>query len=57
MGRPATLMVLLALNILGLTAVLLANDDPFATTLTSFDGIFTLIALLLAPFTKRSHDN
>ena len=53
MGRLATLILVLMLNILGLIAVLLANDDPFAITLTSFDGIYTLITLLLAPFTKR----
>ena len=53
MGRLTTLILVLMLNILGLIAVLHANDDPFAITLTSFDGILTLITLLLTPFTKR----
>ena len=46
---PRIFILVLVLNILGLIAVLLTNDDPFVITLASFDGIQTVIGLLLAP--------
>ena len=52
-GRIATLALILVVNLLGLLAVALPNDDPFAITLTAFDGIFTLLALLLSPARRR----
>lgn len=53
-GRIATLALVLVVNLLGLLAVALPNDDPFAITLTAFDGIFTILALLLPPARRRA---
>ena len=52
-GRIAAFALVLVINLLGLLAVALPNDDPFAITLMAFDGILALFTLLLSPYAGR----
>jgi len=45
--RYTLLSLLITCSILGLTAVLMENDDPFAMTLTTLEGCLSVLLLLL----------
>ena len=44
----ASILIMLLLNVIGLLAVVFANDDAFAMTVSAVQGVIALLLLLVA---------